>query len=436
MKNNTDSTSLAMKIGKTKRRWAVAAAAMMLASAGQTAVQDLPWTNTAAAEFHGSVNQLGRVFGAGWGDGYHACESSGFRLGADLPPRSYSQRNRQAGSVRQVARTFYDRFDAGRPRQNHSGCDVAAGCDSPAIVIDGSQVIQQPRVWPAPKPAAPATSIESDDSVSPLPLSSATIQPDGQPAKPRVADAEPVVAESSRILRRWPIRPAEPVKQPTSAEPAQVPQPASTDSYAPVAKLQKIPMEMEKTPIPQPSATPRVIVPQHPGNNYANRTQRLIREALGDNFVMPAAPAPTKVAVADVTDDHQAETSFPDSPPTAVDEPKELNAPAELAQAESVAVIVETPQPAAPPAAASPRRLPAPLPQVVATTKKRPTRLGSSSAVRPQPLRLGSAVPPRPRPIRISEPPIRSNPLVTPRAVLELAERPPGPDTAVIQQPR
>lgn len=78
------------------------------------------------------IQRLGRCLGVGWGDGYHACASSGCRPGADLPPRSYaSQFNNQqlAGSIVSgkivSGCTFYDAFDAA----GHCQCR-GAGCET------------------------------------------------------------------------------------------------------------------------------------------------------------------------------------------------------------------------------------------------------------------------------------------------------------------
>ena len=103
----------------------------------------------AAAMFANSVNaggfepiqRLGRHCGFGWGDGYHACKDSGFRPGADLPPRSYHKQffNARAfgascapGSAC-AATSFYDQFDAAanlRPRGYGAGGYGVGGCDS------------------------------------------------------------------------------------------------------------------------------------------------------------------------------------------------------------------------------------------------------------------------------------------------------------------
>ncbi|EMI53720.1 hypothetical protein RSSM_04861 [Rhodopirellula sallentina SM41] len=44
------------------------------------------------AGFPETIQRSGRLCGCGWGDGYHACHSSGVRPLADLPPRSYAAR--------------------------------------------------------------------------------------------------------------------------------------------------------------------------------------------------------------------------------------------------------------------------------------------------------------------------------------------------------
>jgi hypothetical protein len=90
------------------------------------------------------IERLGRWSGYGWGDGYHACESSGLRVAADLPPRSYAStfgnhQSRFGGSScgagcsqcghggRNI--TFYDRFDAVNAEGfDSSSCDQY-GCD-------------------------------------------------------------------------------------------------------------------------------------------------------------------------------------------------------------------------------------------------------------------------------------------------------------------
>ncbi|MEM6778509.1 MAG: hypothetical protein AAF670_12695 [Planctomycetota bacterium] len=93
---------------------------------------------TVVAGFPELTDRVGRFCGYGWGDGYHACRSSGARPLANLPPRSYSARTGNfadrwfgcpqepacgvpscwshvdfnAGIGISTGQTFYDRFDA------------------------------------------------------------------------------------------------------------------------------------------------------------------------------------------------------------------------------------------------------------------------------------------------------------------------------------
>ncbi|WP_197169047.1 hypothetical protein [Novipirellula galeiformis] len=57
--------------------------------AAMFAVCVLGGAGTAEADVPNPLQQFGRMVGAGWGDGYHACKCSGFRPLADLPPRPY-----------------------------------------------------------------------------------------------------------------------------------------------------------------------------------------------------------------------------------------------------------------------------------------------------------------------------------------------------------
>lgn len=101
---------------------------------------------TGSADQPRPIERLGRWSGYGWSDGYHGCESSGLRLAADLPPRSfaatYGHREKScdtgkcnAAGCDRCGATFYDRFDAANAGVRHgSGCDPvgcdAVGCDT------------------------------------------------------------------------------------------------------------------------------------------------------------------------------------------------------------------------------------------------------------------------------------------------------------------
>lgn len=131
-----------MKVGKRNRAWLrIAVISATLAS-----------TASPIAMVAGEpVQRLGRTWGVGWGDGYHACNDSGLRLLDDLPPRSYSvsQRHRHAHGVgmrHSTGATYYDHFDA---HQSGVPCDrcQAPVETAPQTVIMGSQVL---RGYPQP----------------------------------------------------------------------------------------------------------------------------------------------------------------------------------------------------------------------------------------------------------------------------------------------
>ncbi len=104
-------------------------------------------SSIATAGFPESLERGGRLYGCGWGDGYHSCHSSGVRPLADLPPRSYAARvgtpqERIAGcptcrprmlpSVDPITtprgpETFYHRFDQYAAQLSHREAHAAIG---------------------------------------------------------------------------------------------------------------------------------------------------------------------------------------------------------------------------------------------------------------------------------------------------------------------
>lgn len=87
------------------------------------------------------LDRTGRFWGAGFGDGYHACHGSGLRPGADLPPVSShaSRRNLQTFSASGCV-TYYDQFDNQSWTQT---CDCeSGGCESGGCVGTHWQSVQ------------------------------------------------------------------------------------------------------------------------------------------------------------------------------------------------------------------------------------------------------------------------------------------------------
>ena len=88
------------------------------------------------------VQRVGRFFGAGWGDGYHACETSGFRPAANLPPKSYYQRYGHSGCLSKLggggatcSSAFGNLYGSvsgyGTKHCSHGGACDQPHCDSP-----------------------------------------------------------------------------------------------------------------------------------------------------------------------------------------------------------------------------------------------------------------------------------------------------------------
>ncbi len=130
-------------------RWSTRVAAVAAIAFGTVAGFTFERRNvtTAGEPIHGQrkpIERLGRWSGYGWGDGYHACEASGSRIAADLPPRTYSS---TFGSHTKAAKagcqncanhgvTFYDRFDAANAGGCDATCDSIGGDDYPAEPYD------------------------------------------------------------------------------------------------------------------------------------------------------------------------------------------------------------------------------------------------------------------------------------------------------------
>ncbi len=204
-----------MRVGKKKNR-DLLRAVLMTAVIGSSGI--------APAVSSEPLNRFGRMQGFGWSDGYHACSSSGVRICADLPPKSYASKyGKRTGG------TFYDRFDAANGRGCHAcngaGCDGAgcdgAGCDGcgcdgvghggqtydgTVTIIQGSEVTRGLQsvpeslpTAPAPLPAQPYRNAEPPTLNSPEPA-------------PPIAVPKPDAQANSSLpgTKKYPIRPQQP----------------------------------------------------------------------------------------------------------------------------------------------------------------------------------------------------------------------------------
>lgn len=375
--------STAIMVRRRRKRCLLAVAAALLVP------------SVTVAELTTHIDRAGRLVGAGWGDGYHACESSGIRWGADLPPRSYSQRGSDSNPLHRVkalhraATTFYDRFDAARGHQDACRCDDYA-CDSPGIFIDGSQVIQTPAGAPVPV-LAPATA----PATTPIPLSQSVTEPPTAAVNATAAQPTP---HSPEITPEFTSETAAdlPVEMRNSTAASRIPGSIRVRTADRAASL---------------SPTPRGIVPTHPGFRTLSRTERLLQAALGENFKMPPSPGRAASQPAPRT------ASLAPSPTESA-----AVASAKIPSVPLVGSRVLTKRPAVIEKAHDPSN----GSEAESDAKRRSEQRGNRYAATGQPQAIRLTI----------EPNIRTNPLVLPRATLELAKRPPGPDSDVIRQPR
>lgn len=297
-----------------KRRWIIAVIAALVAP---TAVR---------AEVSTHVNRLGRLVGAGWGDGYHACASSGRQWGADLPPRSYA--DRQQPSLQCRAATFYDQFDWVPAHHQAGGCD-SFGCDSASeILIDGSQVIQNSTSIRPPSTRAPVPTLSkpigavapdatSMNRMPPAPIRRRVQSDRLTETPPSIESLAPRPATTSQDARPMPVRPQPAVETRPAGSRGGDPEMASDLDRLPNLETKSLPavsvarrkdtvsvadrMREARAKEVLASATPRDIQPKHPGTHFVSRTERLLREALGDNFKMPVRPVPAVPKASELT---------------------------------------------------------------------------------------------------------------------------------------
>ncbi|MDG2219819.1 MAG: hypothetical protein P8L85_00450 [Rubripirellula sp.] len=105
------------------------------------------------------LRQAARWAGYGWGDGYHACESSEYRFGENLPPRLPARQgighhlHKQGKYKQRFGATYYDHFDAGSHHFQSPAANCDGACDATLIQepnhllspeIDGPPITQSP----------------------------------------------------------------------------------------------------------------------------------------------------------------------------------------------------------------------------------------------------------------------------------------------------
>lgn len=112
----------------------------------------------------GTVERVGRLLGAGWGDGYHACDCSRARPLANLPPKNLWQNSIQ--STGQHGPSYYEHFDATSAAHEHQVAASYAygGYNADQYSTDNHQTCEQCQqrarpqnlvTQPAPQPVVP-----------------------------------------------------------------------------------------------------------------------------------------------------------------------------------------------------------------------------------------------------------------------------------------
>jgi len=255
-----------MSASKRMQRWLVATLAASSLAGGPQAWADTPEP----------IQRLGRFFGAGWGDGYHACETSGFRPLANLPPASFYQRDGKhhwgAGShpiggagLESAIGKFYGEFgscgSSGCDAHGYGSCDAlacdslgpafssGAGCDRgpdqiedwnfpPSSILDRAFSLEKPSLTPdagdrriiPSEPASPMRPAFPGEDL-PAPASGRPVEfpaspSDGASAAERSAGA-PRLAANLHESQMRPIRPLPPQPRRQLSHPGRIDPPST-----------------------------------------------------------------------------------------------------------------------------------------------------------------------------------------------------------------
>jgi len=237
-----------------------------------------------SAGYPETYERMERLYGFGWGDGYHACRSSGARPLADLPPRTYSSRynsplERLHGcDTGNRAACFYDLFDqqcdamggcgglAGQvvepfpPSSGATSCDASCDAMIPTRPFASSRIDAahangwiddqaiQGRVFSVPAPATTTVEIPTDGPVPSAPETKSPVPPEIIPAPAAETDPEHAAIRSSSD---------ESTAEPLGLSPADESMPRSTEDLPEVSSSTPSPPnpDLDWLPVQVPSPT-------------------------------------------------------------------------------------------------------------------------------------------------------------------------------------
>lgn len=394
---------------------------------GLVVLATLAMTVQALAQIPRPIERLGRLHGVGWGDGYHACKSSGICLTNDLPPKSATK---LSGNLR--GNTFYDHFDRGH-------CD---GCDSTYAVsgrsvMDGPMMIQPPvsqsypsmqgrvpetrQPTPATEPKQPTPAAKPKKAKQPKPADI----PAPTPELPETAEELPTPAQPK--MNELPVpapeelpAPAQDLPAPNELpapanlpEPSELPAPANSSFNQVEQLIGPLSMAPNRKPRPTRPAGPQTGVAADLASNPRLRIGFDGSPAASDASVPSFARTPIRPRVSLTATPRSIEMQHPGNRPAVPTRSRNLGSPARIA---ATAKRTETPQLA----------MPAPLTEQLIrqpVAKRRPQRLGAATEM---PGRVA---------MERSEDGVRRNPFVDSKPVVEMARQRSFDSNAVIYQP-
>lgn len=409
-----------MRTGNESRHWVRAAVMGLIVMGPTVASAELP---------HQPLERVGRLCGIGWGDGYHACSSSGFRPFADLPPKTYATTYGAKPHLKRrladrIGATYYDLFDAAKAQ-----CGKAPGCDSapcdacdcgPAATPLGAPVspVIAPPIQSTPGPPAQTPPEQVNSTGAPA------ISP---PADLAIELTQPLSATLS--AKKYPTRPEPPVLGAERSEAIPV---ASKQIAADVAAAASEPIEIPGEDMAFLGASAAI------AGNWGQSLARSNRFRVAASTATPASIAPVHPGRPPSTPSRLRPTSKPFTtmtPSMQVRTLRDSTTPGEAAQPEH------------PQVAAKPQTPPAYVPAYAMAPYTRP-RAGAANVQAPvkqspptRPVRLGGqtetfeSVADVQRPARLGTDAASSASPFASRPVVEMATRSDPAADGLIHQP-
>ncbi|MEM6689470.1 MAG: hypothetical protein AAF664_08595 [Planctomycetota bacterium] len=172
----------------------------------------------AAGTTKSPIDKAGRLFGVGWGDGYHACASSGYRCLADLPPADFATIRRReilSESIEEWMRAPQGQCEVlpsgYRSLARRSSCETCQTQTSQSVPWMQSEptIASSIQSFDAPTTSKPP----ADKPDRPMQRLGELDQADEEPVSPSDRNASGLLRDQVRNRRRSPIK-ARPTRLP------------------------------------------------------------------------------------------------------------------------------------------------------------------------------------------------------------------------------